>query len=72
MARQKVRKNGRMVWVEVAEYDPNPLYCPENSAAFDPRYGPATEEQIEWHRKRGCPGAETWEVGQPARPFHKT
>jgi hypothetical protein len=31
--------------------------------AFDPQYGPQSQEQIEWHRKNRTPGAESWEVG---------
>lgn len=33
--------------------------------AFDPQYGPQSEEQIEWHRANNTHGAETWEVGVP-------
>jgi hypothetical protein len=57
--------------VDVAEFDPNPLYA-ENSIAFDPRYGPPTQECIDAHVKRGTPGATEWEVGEPAKPYHKT
>ncbi len=35
--------------------------------AFDPRYGPESESQIEWHRKSGTPGADRWEVGKPCK-----
>ena len=35
--------------------------------AFDCRYGPESQAQIDWHVKNGTPGAETWEVGVPCR-----
>ena len=64
---------------EPFKYDPNPLYAcevvphpldPEVGVvktwmAFDPRYGPESERQIEWHRRAGTPGASSWEVGKP-------
>ena len=66
---KRIRSGGRVKYVQPAEFDPNPLYCPDLRMAFDPKYGPVTEAQIEYHRKRKTPGAEEWEVGQPAKPF---
>lgn len=57
-------------------HDPNPLYAVardgDNFAhwmAFDPRHGPESEAQIEWHLEHNTPGAELWEVGVPAAPY---
>jgi hypothetical protein len=61
----------RTRYIKPAEFDPNPLYA-EKPGAFDPRYGPDTQEQIDWHLRRGTPGAEGWEVGQPAKPYDKS
>lgn len=56
------------------DFDPNPMYAcdvdPETGEvhvwmAFDPRYGPESQEQIDWHIKRQTPGSDTWEVGVP-------
>lgn len=38
--------------------------------AFDPAYGPESQKQIDWHIKRGTPGAEHWEVGKPVKVKH--
>lgn len=59
-------------------FDYNPIYASaivmdeetghgfvSNWMAFDPKYGPESEKQIEWHRDHGTPGAEKWEVGKP-------
>jgi hypothetical protein len=80
---ERIKVGGR--WVEPIAFDPNPLYAchierglvPSNPGigvvhswmAFDPRYGPENEDQIEWHINHGTPGAETWEIGKPAAPF---
>lgn len=37
--------------------------------AFDPRYGPETEAQIEYWQRRGYPGADTWEVGKKVKVY---
>lgn len=66
---KQIRKNGKLVWVNVAEFDPNPMFCPDRAGWFDPRYGPDTQEQIDYHVERGTPGADTWEVGEPAKPY---
>jgi hypothetical protein len=55
--------------VEEAKFDPNPIYCPDPAGTFDPRYGPSHQSQIDYHVERGTPGAEDWEVGQPAAPY---
>lgn len=58
------------------EQDPSPEYAVlvdpatgfvHHWIAFDPRYGPESEKQIEWWRDHGYPGAEDWEVGTPVR-----
>ncbi len=79
MARPSSRTLKR--YTEPLKYDPNPLYASETVydsegngqvlhwMAFDPRYGPSSDSQIEWHIKRGTPGAELWEVGQPSAPY---
>lgn len=36
-----------------------------NWMAFQKRYGPETQEQIDWHIAHGTPGAEKWKVGVP-------
>lgn len=56
--------------MDVAEFDPNPMFA-ANPGWFDPRYGPDSQSQIDWHIARGTPGAETWEVGKPAHPYAK-
>jgi hypothetical protein len=61
------------------EFDPSPLYAVERQAdgtfshwmAFDPKYGPASQAQIDWHIEHGTPGAEDWEVGVPLGAEHK-
>lgn len=60
---------------EEFRFDPSPLYScavdPDGRVhdwmAFDPAYGPDSEKQIEWHKKRGTPGAEGWKVGVPCK-----
>ena len=60
-----------------ARFDYNPIYAADvvtdeetgvgvisNWMAFDPKYGPESERQIEWHKEHGTPGAEKWEVGK--------
>lgn len=37
--------------------------------AFDPKYGPDSQEQIDWHIANSTPGAEQWEVGKPCHNF---
>ena len=37
--------------------------------AFDPKYGPENQKQIDWHIRNDTRGAENWEVGHPTRPF---
>lgn len=68
-------------YVEPLKADPNPVYACQvvrttdgegqvlHWMAFDPRYGPSSESQIDWHVKHGTPGAELWEVGQPSAPY---
>lgn len=80
MTRQRIRKNGRYAYVDTDAGDAhtNPLYSCEvlgkpgdevrlvaTWMAFDPKYGPESDKQIEWHVAHGTPGAETWEVGVP-------
>jgi hypothetical protein len=36
-----------------------------NWMAFDPKYGPDDQEQIDWHIAHGTPGAAKWKVGEP-------
>jgi hypothetical protein len=51
---------------EVKDQDGNVLgKAVLNWMAFDPKYGPENEQQIEWHVAHGTPGAEKWEVGVP-------
>lgn len=37
--------------------------------AFDPRYGPETQEQLDWHIANEIPGANQWEVGKACHNF---
>jgi hypothetical protein len=59
------------------EFDPSPEYAcavlkdevtgigyVSSWMAFVPEYGPESEAQIEYWRKKGYPGADTWEVGK--------
>lgn len=61
-----------------ARFDPNPIFACRvvydeetkighivHDVAFDPKYGPDSQHQIDWHREMETPGAETWEVGVP-------
>jgi hypothetical protein len=72
--------DGKVVYVDTGSGDArtNPLYACEvgppdedghrpvlNWMAFDPKYGPESVAQIEWHVAHGTPGAELWEVGVP-------
>lgn len=81
MPTQRIRKDGKLVYVTEAEYDHDPMLAVaveyvegpggqklgvvQNWMAFDPRYGPENEQQIEWHVAHGTPGAEKFEVGVP-------
>ena len=70
-----VRRDGKRVWVDDDPGDAhtNPVYSVgvreggrlDHSMAFDPKYGPERQEQIDWHIHHRTPGAETWEVGKP-------
>jgi hypothetical protein len=63
--------------VKPLDYDPDPLFAVDlipgpdgityvnHGVAFDCRYGPESQEQIDWHIKNGTPNAERWEVGVP-------
>ena len=71
MAMRRRRNNQE---VNPWDFDPNPQYaCAVDKEtgqvhvwmAFDPKYGPETEAQIQWHKDHGTPGAETWEIGVP-------
>lgn len=66
------KKNNQVV--KTWEYDSDPAVAldvnPDTGVvqswmAFDPKYGPETQEQIDWHVKRGTPGANTWDIGVP-------
>jgi hypothetical protein len=73
MARKRIRQNGKLVWITPFEFDPSPLCAVEvrpdgtldHSGAFDPRYGPSSEAQIEYHEQLGQLDTTEWEVGQP-------
>lgn len=80
---ERVKVGGK--WVEPLEFNPDPeLACEveyglvpgypkvgviHSWMAFDARYGPEHQRQIDWHIENGTEGAETWEVGKPAKPF---
>jgi hypothetical protein len=57
------------------QFDPSPLFALEVTAegrvrhwmAFDPAYGPESQDQIDWHVRAGTEGAQRWEVGQPVK-----
>lgn len=81
----RIRKDGKLVYVSPADLDPDPILACEvewrdlpsgsrigvvhNWMAFDCRYGPDEQAQIDWHVKHGTRGAESWEVGQPVPGF---
>lgn len=82
MKPERIKVRGK--WVTPAAFDHNPLYSCQveyrtigtiqvgvvhSWMAFDPKYGPENQEQIEWHLKHQTPGAELWEVGAPAAPY---
>lgn len=70
MARRRYARPG-----EPFKHDPSPEFACEVTKdgrirswmAFDPRYGPENEEQIEWHRRKGTPGAQNFKVGVPCK-----
>ena len=37
--------------------------------AFIPEYGPESEAQIEYWRRKGYPGSDTWEVGKRIKVY---
>jgi hypothetical protein len=57
------------------EYDPSPEFAVEirsdgtvsHFMAFDHRYGPESQDQIDFFKRRNYPGADKWEVGKPIR-----
>lgn len=65
---------------EPFKFDPNPLYACQvvydeetgigmilDWMAFDPKYGPESQAQIDWHIAHDHPNASEWEVGKPAK-----
>lgn len=57
------------------EFDPSPEYALEiredgsvaHFMSFDVRYGPESDDQIEYFKRRGYPGSDKWEVGKPVK-----
>lgn len=60
---------------DVAAHDPDPIYACDVTKdgkilhwmAFDMRYGPENQAQIDWHLNNGTPGASRWEIGKPCK-----
>lgn len=51
--------------VEYVEVGGQRIGIVQNWMAFDPRYGPENQQQIDWHIAHGTPRAESFEIGVP-------
>lgn len=73
---RRIRKDGHLVYTKELKYDHGPLWAaefgpPDHNGhrhliqwmAFDPRYGPETQEQIDYFTDRGVDTSE-WKVGE--------
>lgn len=76
---RRIRKDGHLVYTTEYKYDPGPRFAcevqePDENGhrqithwmAFDPKYGPESQAQIDWFTDRGVDTSE-WKVGESCK-----
>jgi hypothetical protein len=53
-------------WVRTVPL-PDGTRAVDHSMSFDHNQGPESEAQLNYWRRRGYPGADKWQIGQPIR-----
>ena len=81
MAKKNAKKRYPGVQVEELDADPSPEYWCDikydaagvghvsHAMAFIPDQGPYSESQVDYWRRVGYPGSESWEVGKPIKVY---